>query len=89
MSERVTQFLISLSQDPVLLDNFLNNPDPLLGDSLLTAEERSLLRSGDAEEIRKHLGDTGPTMWTATTSTEPNEPPKSPPPKTPPPPPKH
>jgi hypothetical protein len=83
MSERVTQFLISLSQDPVLLDNFLNNPDPLLGDSLLTAEERSLLRSGDADLIRKHLGEGDSTRWVATTSTRPNGPPPPPPPPPP------
>jgi hypothetical protein len=74
MSERVEQFLITLSQDPVLLDDFLDDPEPLLKDSLLTEKEKDLLRSGDAEQIRRHLGDEGTIVLTNSTAT------KSPPP---------
>lgn len=80
MSENFEQFLITLSQDPVLLDNFLDDPEPMLKVSPLTEEERALLRSGDAERIRRHLGDSGPVVLTNSTVTEPPPPHPGPPP---------
>jgi hypothetical protein len=85
MSERVEQFLITLSQDPVLLDNFLDDPEPVLMNSPLTGEERDLLKSGDAELIRKYLGDKETIFATASTvtGTGPKPGPPPPPPKKP------
>ena len=94
MTDSFEQFLITLSQDPVLLDDFLDDPEPLLKDSSLTEEEKDLLRSGDAEQIRRHLGDEGTivaTNSTARTTSGPHGRPPGPPPPGPPPPgpPKH
>lgn len=93
MSERVSQFLVTLSQDPVMLDEFLSDPDPFLSRSELTSEERDVLRSGDPDRIRILLGDDDPMRWAATTSTDPGPHPKpgphpGPNPPPPPPPPK-
>ena len=94
MSERVSQFLVTLSQDPVMLDEFLSDPDPFLVQSELTPEERDVLRSGDPDRIRFLLGDDDPARWAATTSTDPGAhpgpkpgPPPGPQPGPPPPPP--
>jgi hypothetical protein len=76
MSERVSRFLISLSQDPDKLDRFKSDPDSVLADSDLTSEEKAIVRSGDEEAIRKSLGPPGDQ--TALTSSTSNIPPGRP-----------
>jgi hypothetical protein len=67
MSERVTDFLIMLSKDPVKLDAFLDDPEPVLEESGLTREERELLLSGDTERIRAYIGEN--SLFTTGAST--------------------
>ena len=67
MSERVTEFLIMLSKDPVKLDAFLDDPGPLLRESRLSREEQDLLLSGDPERIRAYIGEN--TAFAAGAST--------------------
>lgn len=86
MSERVAEFLIMLSKDPVKLDAFLDDPRPLLQGSGLTGEERELLLSGDPERIRAYIGEnsafTAGASTTSQTSFRPHPPPPPPnPPK--------
>lgn len=56
MSENVTRFLIDLSKDPAGMEAFSRDPDRLLAGAGLTAEERALLATGDADAICARLG---------------------------------
>lgn len=56
MTEKVKQFLIELSKDPVKMEDFWKNPDAFLNSSDLSDEERDILRSGDSERIQGLLG---------------------------------
>jgi hypothetical protein len=80
MSERVSRFLISLSQDPDKLDRFQSDPDSVLADSDLTPEEKAMVRSGDEGAIRESLGPAGDSApMTSSTQNSPSKRPHNPP----------
>jgi hypothetical protein len=56
MPERVTRFLVSLSQDVLRTAEFGKDPDHILAGTDLTEEQKVLLKSGDARRIRNYLG---------------------------------
>ena len=55
MSEILSDFLIDLASDPARLASFAANPEGVLAQSNLEAEERSALLAGDAEGLRMAL----------------------------------
>ena len=56
MSEKVKQFMIELSKDPVKMEEFWKNPEAFLATADLTAEEKEILSSGDSARIQELLG---------------------------------
>lgn len=60
MTSNVAQFVTALSKNPQAMENFSKDPDGAMEVHDLTDEDREVLKSGDAERIRKHCGDEGP-----------------------------
>lgn len=48
----VARFLVSLSEDPFLREDFQNDPEGVLASTELKDEERRILRTGDAVVLR-------------------------------------
>jgi hypothetical protein len=83
MPDRVARFLVSLSQDPFLTEEFSREPDLVLGEADLTEEDRDVLRSGDSAMIRRYVGHGGSLvieLVTQSSVTNPPPPDPSPPP---------
>ena len=55
MSETLSDFLIDLASDPARLASFAANPEGVLAQTMLTAEERSALLAGESEGLRMAL----------------------------------
>jgi hypothetical protein len=52
MVSKFTQFLINLSKDPKLLEDYKVNPEDVMKAAKLTPAERALLLCGDAKLIK-------------------------------------
>jgi Aromatic-ring-opening dioxygenase LigAB, LigA subunit len=55
MSDRLTRFLISLSQDADGMAAFADDPELVLSRADLTPEEKEVVRRGDAEAIYQRM----------------------------------
>ncbi len=60
MTKLVADFVVNLSKDPRLMEAFASDPDAVMAEHDLSDADREVLKSGDAERIRNHLGDAGP-----------------------------
>ena len=80
MSDRVARFLVSLSQDPFLTEEFAREPDLVLVGTDLTEEDKTVLRSGDPAAIRSYVGPKGFTVELTEQSCVAKPPPPPPPP---------
>lgn len=85
MSERITRFLADLSKDPQKVEELWENPEAFLTGAELTEEEKELVRSGDAERLRKAMGYPLFFGSISTSTTPPPGQPPGPPPGPPPP----
>ena len=56
-AENLAKFLTDLANDQDMKDRFNNDPDGTMDAAGLTGEEKAAVRTGDAEQIRPHLGD--------------------------------
>ena len=56
MQNDLARFMIALSEDPAQMAAFAKDPDLVLARSGLSAAEREVAKSGDAEAIGRHLG---------------------------------
>lgn len=82
MSHRVARFLVSLSEDPFLTEEYAREPDLVLVGTDLTEEDKKVLRSGDPAAIRSYVGPKGFTIELTEQSCvvkPPPEPPQVPP----------
>ncbi|HLA77691.1 MAG TPA: hypothetical protein VJU18_08950 [Vicinamibacteria bacterium] len=61
MAKNLADLMIKLSRDPKLRESFKKDPDGVMDAHALTAEDKAVLRSGDPDKIRAHLGDDAPT----------------------------
>lgn len=59
-SQHVAAFINKLSTDPNLRSQFKANPDAVMDQEGLSDEDKQVVRSGDPEQIRAHLGDDAP-----------------------------
>ena len=55
MASKFTDLLLTLGEDPQLLEKFKKNPDLAMEEEGLTPAERTLLLSGDAKLIRSAI----------------------------------
>lgn len=62
MSHNAVRFLAELSQDPVSMEDYWKDPDSFLAAADLTAEEKEVLRSGDAARLEGLLGRSSPLL---------------------------
>ena len=60
MSKKTADLITKLSTDPALREKFRANPDAVMDQEGLSAEDKAVLRSGDPDKIRQHLGDDAP-----------------------------
>ncbi len=60
MAKNAAEFIAKLSRDPKLRETFKKDPDGTMDAHGLSAEDKEVLRSGDPERIRTHLGDDAP-----------------------------
>ena len=60
MSKTAADLIAKLSTDPDFRTRFRANPDKVMDEEGLSAEDKAALKSGDPEKIRQHLGDDAP-----------------------------
>lgn len=60
MTKLAADFVVNLSKDPERMEAFASDPDSVMDEHDLSDADREVLKSGDAEKIRHHLGDAGP-----------------------------
>ena len=60
MPKKAADFVISLSKDPQKRAAFKQDPDGTMSAAGLSEEDKKVIKSGDPQKIREHLGDDGP-----------------------------
>ena len=60
MSKASADLIAKLSTDPDYRARFRANPDQVMDEAGLTAEDKAAMKSGDPDKIREHLGDDAP-----------------------------
>jgi putative modified peptide len=60
MSKKAADLITKLSTDAAFRQRFRANPDQVMDEQGLSAEDKAVLKSGDPDQIRKHLGDDAP-----------------------------
>ena len=60
MAANLKEFLEQLASDDAFRARYAENPNQVIRESNLSAEEESLLKEGDETKIRDHLGDDAP-----------------------------
>ena len=61
MSKKKTaDFITKLSKDPKARAAYKKDPDAVMKKAGIAPKAREILKRGDAQEIRKHLGDDAP-----------------------------
>ena len=59
-SQDVAAFINKLSTDPNLRAQFKANPDAVMDQEGLSEEDKQVVKSGDPDQLRTHLGDDAP-----------------------------
>ncbi len=59
-SKHVADLITKLSSDPSFRSRFRADPDGVMDQEGLSAEDKQVLKSGDPDKIRGHLGDDSP-----------------------------
>ena len=60
MSRKALDYVISVSENPELARAHQDDPDAAMDKAGLSEEDKEILKSGDLERIRNHLGDESP-----------------------------
>jgi hypothetical protein len=60
MPKSAGEFVTKLSQDPALIEEFKRDPDALMDAHGLSDDDKAVLKSGDVDKIKAHLGEDGP-----------------------------
>lgn len=74
MSKPVTDFLIELSKDPLLAEQFRNDRVRAIAEAGFAGREAEILTSSDPTAVRSYF----PEMWASATQTGPGKKPKKP-----------
>lgn len=59
-SKHAANLIAKLTTDASFRKRFRANPDAVMDEEGLSAEDKAALKSGDPDKIRKHLGDDAP-----------------------------
>jgi len=54
-SEKLSQFMLDLSKNPVKLDEFRRDPESIMSAYDLSAEEKNIVRSGNQDRVQQAL----------------------------------
>jgi hypothetical protein len=60
MSQSALDYVVAVSKDPDKADAHAADPDAAMDAHGLSDEDKEVLKSGDLEKIRQHLGDDSP-----------------------------
>ena len=60
MSKKAAGLIAKLTTDASFRTRFRANPDSVMDEEGLSAEDKEVLKSGDPDRIRQHLGDDAP-----------------------------
>lgn len=61
MSKKAAEFVAKLSEDPKKRQQFMDDPDATMDEhGGLSDEDKKVLRTKDADAVKKYLGDDGP-----------------------------
>jgi hypothetical protein len=59
-SKHAAAFISKLTTDAKFRDRYRQNPDQVMDEEGLSAEDKAALKSGDPDKIKQHLGDDAP-----------------------------
>lgn len=59
-NKKTADFINKLSKDPKALAEYKKNPDAMMKKAGLSKKSQEVLKRGDAQEVRKHLGTDAP-----------------------------
>ena len=57
---KALEYVVKVSENPDLADKHKADPDAAMDAAGLSDEDKEVLKSGDLERIRSHLGDDSP-----------------------------
>lgn len=60
MSKKALDYVVSVSENPDKADAHKADPDAAMDSHGLSKEDKDIIKSGDVEKIRNHLGDDSP-----------------------------
>ena len=60
MSQKALDYVVSVSENPDMADAHKADPDTAMDAHGLSEDDKAIIKSGDMEKIRNHLGDDSP-----------------------------
>jgi len=60
--QHLQHFLVAISRFSDLINDLKKDPDRIMTEAKLSAQEKKLVRQGDAKKIRAYLGDDLPAL---------------------------
>jgi len=60
MSKKALDYVVKVSEDPAMQQAHKADPDAAMDAHGLSDEDKEVLKSGDLQKIRAHLGDDSP-----------------------------
>jgi hypothetical protein len=60
MSKKALDYVVAVSENPDMADAHVADPDAAMDAHGLSDEDKEVLKSGDLQKIRAHLGDDSP-----------------------------
>ena len=60
MSKKALDYVVKVSESPEMQEAHMKDPDAAMDKHGLSDQDKEILKSGDLEKIRAHLGDDSP-----------------------------
>ena len=60
MSQQALDYVVAVSEDPAKAEAHKSDPDAAMDAAGLSDDDKAIIKSGDIEQIRNHLGDDSP-----------------------------
>ena len=64
---KTSDLINKLSSDPALLERYKADPDTVMDEAGLSAEDKAVMKTNDPQKITEHMGDDAPpgcySLW--------------------------